>query len=99
MEAMASGLPVVAADAMALPHLVHDGENGFLFEPGNAAEFASHIETLLRMPHDELLAFKQESLRIVQAHDIQRTLDTFESLYRGEPVAEGVGTVAKEKRR
>src|SRR5690606_13053729 len=24
MEAMASGLPVVAADAMALPHLVHD---------------------------------------------------------------------------
>lgn len=33
MEAMASGLPIVAADAMALPHLVHDGENGYLFEP------------------------------------------------------------------
>ena len=35
MEAMASGLPVVAANAMALPHLVHDGENGYLFEPGD----------------------------------------------------------------
>ena len=34
MEAMASALPVVAANAMALPHLVHDGENGYLFEPG-----------------------------------------------------------------
>ena len=33
MEAMASALPVVAANAMALPHLVHDGENGYLFEP------------------------------------------------------------------
>ena len=31
MEAMASALPVVAANAMALPHLVHDGENGYLF--------------------------------------------------------------------
>ena len=35
MEAMASALPIVAANAMALPHLVHDGENGYLFEPGN----------------------------------------------------------------
>ncbi|GGK86575.1 hypothetical protein GCM10007382_03170 [Salinibacterium xinjiangense] len=86
MEAMASGLPIVAADAMALPHLVHDGENGFLFEPGNVAQLADRLTTLLSMPHDEILKFKQESLKIVAAHDIQRTLDTFESLYRGEPV-------------
>lgn len=86
MEAMASGLPIVAADAMALPHLVHDGENGFLFEPGNVAQLADRLTTLLSMPHDEILRFKQESLKIVAAHDIQRTLDTFESLYRGEPV-------------
>ena len=86
MEAMASGLPIIAADAMALPHLVHDGENGFLFEPGNVAQLADRLTTLLSMPHDEILRFKQESLKIVAAHDIQRTLDTFESLYRGEPV-------------
>ena len=86
MEAMASGLPIVAADAMALPHLVHDGENGFLFEPGNVAQLADRLTTVLSMPHDEILRFKQESLKIVAAHDIQRTLDTFESLYRGEPV-------------
>ena len=86
MEAMASGLPIIAADAMALPHLVHDGENGFLFEPGNVAELADRLTAVLSMPHDEILRFKQESLKIVAAHDIQRTLDTFESLYRGEPV-------------
>ena len=92
MEAMASGLPIVGADAMALPHLVHDGENGFLFEPGNVADLAAKLTTVLTMPDAELLKFKQESLRIVEAHDIQKTLDTFESLYRGEPVSEGVGT-------
>ena len=86
MEAMASALPVVAANAMALPHLVHDGENGYLFEPGNVDEFAAKLTQVLTMPDDELQKFKRESLRIVSAHDIQRTLTTFEAIYRGEPV-------------
>jgi glycosyltransferase involved in cell wall biosynthesis len=86
MEAMASGLPIVAANAMALPHLVHDGENGFLFEPGNVDDLAEKLTRVLSMPENDLLALKKESLRIVESHDIQRTLDTFESLYRGEPV-------------
>ena len=34
MEAMASGLPVVAVNAGALGELVHPGENGFLTRPG-----------------------------------------------------------------
>ncbi|MEP6480600.1 MAG: glycosyltransferase [Rhodoglobus sp.] len=97
MEAMASGLPVVAADAMALPHLVHDGENGYLFEPGNVADLAEKLTTILTLPDEQLLAFKKESLRIVQQHDINRTLDTFESLYRGEPVIDGVGTPVGDK--
>ena len=92
MEAMASGLPIVGADAMALPHLIHVGENGFLFEPGNVKDLAEKLTTILAMPDAELMKFKEESLRIVAAHDIQNTLDTFESLYRGEPVSEGVGT-------
>lgn len=86
LEAMASGLPIVAANAMALPHLVHDGENGFLFEPGNIDDLAGLLTDVLTMPEDSLLALKQESLRLVEAHDIERTLDTFEALYRGEQV-------------
>jgi glycosyltransferase involved in cell wall biosynthesis len=88
MEALASGLPVVAADAMALPHLVHDGENGYLFPPGDAQQLAEKLEQVLRLPPDEFDALKRESLAIVSAHDIQRTLTTFEHLYRGEPVTD-----------
>ena len=47
MEAMASGLPIVAANAVALPHLVHDGENGYLFEPGNVEEMAARLTDVL----------------------------------------------------
>nr|WP_244894744.1 glycosyltransferase [Agreia pratensis] len=88
MEAMASGLPVVAADAMALPHLVHDGENGHLFAPGDAQQMADRLADILTLPQDELDAFKNASLRLIAVHDIQRTLTTFEKLYRGEVVTD-----------
>ncbi|MDQ4137615.1 MAG: glycosyltransferase, partial [Actinomycetota bacterium] len=95
MEAMASGLPVVAADAMALPHLVHHGENGFLFAPGDSSELAARLTEVLTLPEDEYLAMKNESLRIVEAHDIERTLATFEALYRGEIVTDPVTEVPR----
>ena len=94
MEAMASALPVVAANAMALPHLVHDGENGFLFSPGDSQELADKLERVLRMPQAELDEMKNASLRLIAAHDIQRTLNTFECLYRGEAVPDLVVTDA-----
>ncbi|WP_167046965.1 glycosyltransferase [Salinibacterium sp. ZJ454] len=94
MEAMASGLPVVAADAMALPHLVHDGQNGYLFDPADVDQFAARLTDVLTASPEELERLKRESLRIVAAHDIQRTLLTFESLYRGEPVTDPVTDVA-----
>lgn len=88
MEAMASALPVVGANAMALPHLIHDGENGFLFEPGNVEELAAKLTTVLTMPWPQLEKMKRESLHFIAGHDITRTLDTFEALYRGEEVVD-----------
>ncbi len=86
MEAMASGLPVVAANAVALPHLVRDGENGYLFEPGDADEMAERLADVLTASPDERMRMQQASLDGVIIHDINRTLDTFEALYRGEPL-------------
>ncbi|WP_232466093.1 MULTISPECIES: glycosyltransferase [unclassified Diaminobutyricimonas] len=94
MEAMATGLPVVAADAMALPHLVHNGVNGYLYQPGDVDEFAARLTDVLTASPTELERMKRESLRIVSAHDIQRTISTFESLYRGEAVTDPVTDVA-----
>lgn len=86
MEAMASGLPVVAANAMALPHLVHDGENGWLFDPESADDLAEKLHRVLTASPDEYSRMQQASLDGVLIHDIARTLSTFEALYRGEPV-------------
>lgn len=88
MEAMASGLPIVAADAVALPHLVHDGENGFLFRPGDVDDLAEKLTTVLTQSPEARLRMQQASLEGVKVHDMRRTLDTFEALYRDEPLPE-----------
>ncbi len=88
LEAMASALPVVGADAMALPHLIHDDDNGYLFTPGDEKDLAQKLTTILTLPQERLTRMKKRSLAYVAAHDMQRTLSTFESLYRGEPVTD-----------
>ncbi|MFK4761942.1 glycosyltransferase [Microbacterium sp. ZW T5_45] len=88
MEAMASALPVVGADAVALPHLVNDGENGYLFRPGDADDLAEKLTTVLTADAAEYERMQRASLDGVAIHDINRTLDTFEALYRDEPLPE-----------
>lgn len=48
MEAMASGLPVVATNVGGVSELVDDGTNGYLIPPGSAEILASRIELLLK---------------------------------------------------
>ncbi len=88
MEAMASGRPVVAADAMALPHLVHDGDNGYLFPPDDVDAFADRLLRVLTADADELERLSENSLHLIQSHDINRTLTIFEGLYRGDQAAD-----------
>ncbi len=81
MEAMACGLPVIAADSYALPELVHDGENGYLFQPGNSDELARLLDTMLADP----ALCKQmgaKSLEVIAAHDRLKVVEEWESLYR-----------------
>lgn len=50
LEAMASGLPVVAAVATGATSLVRDGETGILVEPGDSCGFADALEAYVKDP-------------------------------------------------
>lgn len=91
MEAMASGLPVLAANAVALPELVNDGENGFLFElnPGDLA--SKMLQMLAHRPDWPRMG--EESLARIQPHDTPQVLAQVEELYR-EAIAAGRETLA-----
>ncbi|MFN3924057.1 glycosyltransferase [Pseudarthrobacter scleromae] len=83
LEAMSASTPVVLADAMALPHLVRDGENGYLFTPNDSDDLAKKITMVLELPADQRAAMGQASRQMVEPHSIDGTLQTFEDLYRG----------------
>jgi glycosyltransferase involved in cell wall biosynthesis len=80
LEAMACGRPVLLARAQALPELVNEGVNGFLFEPGNLDSLAKTIALLADHP-ERLAKLGSGSLEKVVPHSLQNTLHAYEKLY------------------
>ncbi len=81
LEAMASGLPLVVPHAGALPELVKDGVNGYLFEPGNVGAMAKSTLQILQHP-DVAEHMGERSLEMVEEHELSRTIHKFETIYR-----------------
>ncbi|WP_345740793.1 glycosyltransferase [Stackebrandtia albiflava] len=82
LEAMSSGLPVVAADAVALPHLVTEGHNGHLFPPGDVDALGRHIDRILSDPATAA-AMSVAARRMASRHEIAASLARFEAIYDG----------------
>ena len=76
LEAMAAATPVVAANARAIPEFVEDGKTGFLFEPGNARDFAEKISMAME---DESLSKNAE--KFVERYSIKRMAEKMVDFY------------------
>lgn len=81
LDAMATGLPVVAARACALPELVRHGHSGFVFRPGDADEMAVYLEMLAADPALRS-GMAAAGRRLSCAHDRHAALAQWEHLYR-----------------
>ena len=86
LEAMSASTPVALADAMALPHLVEPGRNGYLFTPGNSDQLSEQLTSILELTSEERAKMGAESRSLVDRHSLEATLSTFEDLYYGRPV-------------
>ena len=82
LEAMATGLPIVADDAMALPELCQSGQNGYLFPDGDAHAMAQAVLRILQKPS----MGKQmgtASRKIVETHhDVRQMPLNYEAIYK-----------------
>lgn len=81
LEAMACGLPVLLADALALPELVRVGENGYLFKAGDPDDLVEKIQ-LITNGSAGWTAMGAVSREIARAHSLEETLSRFEMIYK-----------------
>lgn len=81
LEGMALGIPIVASDIGGIQEQINDGENGYLFEPGNVEDMAECICKLLDN-FDKTKAFGLAGLRVVrEKFGISRYVDSVEGVY------------------
>ncbi len=80
LEAMASGLPILAANARALPELVTHDKNGYLFEPGKVNSITDGIAYLVDCQRDWTQMGKESRARAM-THSIENTIHQYEQIY------------------
>jgi glycosyltransferase involved in cell wall biosynthesis len=91
MEALASGLPVIASRLSGIPELVRDGETGLLVEPGDPAALADALRNLLADP-DAAIARARNGRALIEAEfDIERSAGQMLELFAAAAAAAGGG--------
>lgn len=80
MEAMASGLPVIAVNAIALPELV-DETNGFLYEHNDVETLAEDMRKLFT-DHELYKKLREGSLKRIKLHSEPLIIDKYQDAYR-----------------
>ena len=76
IEAQACGTPVIAADATAMPEIIKEGENGYLFTPDNYKELARTINY-----HKYPKTMQKKAIKTAEGYSIKHLTDKLEKLY------------------
>jgi glycosyltransferase involved in cell wall biosynthesis len=81
LEAMATGLPVVASAVGGVPELVVDGETGWLVPPGDVARLAARLQPLLRDPEQRRSMGAAAAARVRDHFSLAQMTENFSNLY------------------
>jgi colanic acid/amylovoran biosynthesis glycosyltransferase len=81
MEAMASGLPVVASRISGIPELVEDDRGGLLVEPGDAAALAAALERLCKDPERRARLGSAGRARVLAEYNLELNLQLLHSRF------------------
>jgi len=90
LEAMASGLPIIASRVGGLPDIVTDNQNGFLIEPGHPEQLA---DAILKIANDlemrqsmQLNSYKNASKNFSLEQHISQLIEIYRSLLVTSPI-------------
>jgi glycosyltransferase involved in cell wall biosynthesis len=75
-EALSSGLPMLASvHDGGISETVHEGENGFAFDPHDAGQLADRMSRFIERP-ELISAFSAKSLELAKNYTLPRAVDT-----------------------
>ena len=80
VQAMASGMAIVAGNAGGFIDLVKPGENGFLYDPEDTAGMCEGLSALLLEP-ERLLNARRKSLAFSENFDLQTIVSSYVQLF------------------
>ncbi len=92
MEAMASGLPIVATAVGGVPELIADGETGRLVPAGSTTALAQALIDMLDQPAQAAELGRAARRRIEQKFSFDRMVDQFARLYLSQLEARAAST-------
>ena len=81
LEAMATGLPLVATRVGGNPELIEDGINGCLVPVGDAVALASHLKDILADPQTLALYGENSLHKVRQCFDWDSTVEQYLAVY------------------
>jgi glycosyltransferase involved in cell wall biosynthesis len=86
LEAMSSGLPVVAAHTPAVAQTVCHSDTGFLFDPKHPMDGANHITRLAQNPELVKSMSTEARRRVETQHAFEKTARRLEQVYQKGPL-------------
>lgn len=81
IEAMASGLPVIASKLTQTTEIVREGETGFLITPGDRQELANKLQLLIDNPSLGRQMGKRARQIVEERFDTQKNFQKIESIF------------------
>lgn len=91
IEALASGTPVVATRVGGVPDVVRDGEDGFLFEPGDTDDAAERLALLASDATLRSALGASGRERVLRRYSVSRLVEDVDRLYRSLLSERGLG--------